>query len=570
MTLRNRLFSSFITLTAIVLVSFLLWFLWEISRMNDRVSDLTEAKLRELVEFSTKYSKEKLRELGKNNLKASIRMLADTLSREFQGKNLSDYDALRKYVELRALATQEINTAFGNKIGTFDVFDKNGLALFHSSPEIEGHNYSEWSSDFPQMWRLVKESFSKDDVSGEYIFLGESRLPTEKYMYLKHIRGTPFILCATVEIDKYSASVENELAKEGKKLTAEVDRLIDESEGGMRPKAVLLALCGFLFMFVTGLILSYCYSSSISKPLNSLCTAVDSIGRGDFSVRVETPGNTFQELQSLAGNFNRLGEQLSDYIEKLRSEIKAREAIEGEISAGKAIQESLLPPTKSKGSGYELYARLIPAKNVSGDFYDYFPTGDGRLAVVMADVSGKGIPAALIMAVCRTLIRTIAQNMACTSPAEILGIANRYLCSENDSSMFVTLFICLYDTRMGSLTFSNAGHLPGILFTPNGKKTEFGNFKRPPLGIDPHASFLESSFIMEPGATIFLYTDGLTDAMSPQKEFYGYDKMVSFASDHIGSSPDDAAESLISELRNFQGDNQFDDMTVLLMRRLIN
>jgi len=581
MNLKTKLVSSYAIIISFILTVFMIWYFDDILRVEQRYTELTSEGMQKVMDKNYAISKEILSKYGKRTLRASSDLLALELAEMLKDRDCSDYTKLRQDEELRKLATQIIETADGIEIGHFDVHDDKGVAVLHSNREIEGKNYSEWKEQYPEMWKLVEDSIATDGVEGDYTFIEEDKSSTandgkksrivDKFLYTNHIPGTNFILCSAVNKEKYYTSVHNEIRAAGNQSIGEIRTVIHDEESGVRFKAAIWALLGFIILLVGGIGLGYFVSHKISKPLMDLCKAVDIMGKGDFSVKLQLPEKTFTEMKTLTDNFNALGGRLMDYTERLKNEITAREAIEGELKAAKRIQESLLPGKNSDEfkipADIELFATLEPAKNVSGDFYDYFYIADNKAVLIMADVSGKGIPAALFMAVSRTLIRVVALNETVKDTSIILETANDFLCRENDSCMFVTLFLCICDFATGEITFSNAGHNPPIIFDPAGNPQEIGNFRNMPLGVEPDSKYEHSSITLDKGSTMLLYTDGITEAMSPDIKLYGYEGLLAFFKENITKKQSEISKKLLAELDKFQHGKQFDDITFLMLKR---
>jgi hypothetical protein len=223
----------------------------------------------------------------------------------------------------------------------------------------------------------------------------------------------------------------------------------------------------------------------------------------------------------LAAAFDEMRLSLKEYIRNLRETTAAQERLESELLIARNIQMSFIPkrsPRLLAGSGLEIYGTLEPAQEVGGDLYSFFPVDDEHLFFAVGDVSGKGIPAALFMAVTITLMKGIARRSA--DPADILEQINAELCDENDSLLFVTVFCGILNIRSGELRYSNAGHNPPVL-RPRGESARW--LKVPEgflLGVDEMASYRTESINLSPGDEIVLYTDGVTEAMNPEKCFF--------------------------------------------------
>src|SRR5207253_5013125 len=198
-----------------------------------------------------------------------------------------------------------------------------------------------------------------------------------------------------------------------------------------------------------------------------------------------------------------------------------------ELEHAALIQQSILPgnfPPFPHRKDFELHAAMIPAKEVGGDLFDFFLLDDHHLGLVLGDVSGKGVPAALFMAVSRTLLRATAQRNL--SPGDCLNQVNITLATQNPSHMFVTMFYGILDTRNGELRFANGGHNPPYLFTRDGEVRELPKEKNGMIvGMIEAARYQTDSVQISPGEALLVFTDGVTEAMDPKEQFYGEERL---------------------------------------------
>ncbi len=271
--------------------------------------------------------------------------------------------------------------------------------------------------------------------------------------------------------------------------------------------------------------------------------------------------------ERLLGELQVRNEELRESLETLRRTRSAKERMESELQIGREIQLAMVPdglPAISVGA-VSLRAVLQPAREVGGDFYDALAIDDDKLCVVVGDVSGKGVPAALFMAVTQTLIASAARTGA--SPGTILTHANASLARNNESCMFVTLFVAILDLRTGALTYANAGHNPPYLARAGGAWDRLDARHGPVVGAVETFDYTEDQAFMGAGDLLFLYTDGVTEAMDPSSALYGEARMLS----RLTSAGTDAVDALVgdlmADLRVFQDvADQADDITLLALR----
>jgi phosphoserine phosphatase RsbU/P len=250
-----------------------------------------------------------------------------------------------------------------------------------------------------------------------------------------------------------------------------------------------------------------------------------------------------------------------EQAEKLRNQ---------EMEHAALIQRSILPtnfPPFPDRKDFELHASMVPARSVGGDFFDYFLLDDEHLGFVIGDVSGKGVPAALFMSVCRTLLRATARHK--TSPGDCLIYMNTSLGEQNVSGMFVTLFYGVLNTRTGDLEFANGGHNPPYIFSSEGKIRALTDSSGPLVGLIEGYRFVTRNARIQPGEGILLFTDGVTEAIDARDEFFGEEALESYLAAHASQTAEQIVRELHLKVQDFaKGAPQADDITVLALRYL--
>ena len=241
--------------------------------------------------------------------------------------------------------------------------------------------------------------------------------------------------------------------------------------------------------------------------------------------------------------------------------------MERELQVAREVQASLIPQQSPQVPGWEFAGWWQPAREVSGDFYDYVPFGDGHSGLVIGDVTDKGMPAALFMAHSRSIVRACAA--AASDPLTAVRSANATLCAETTNGMFVTLCLAHLEPSSGRLRYVNAGHNPPLHWDHKNKALR--PFGRPglPLAIDPKAEYVERAVDLQPGDLVILYTDGVTDASNGRSELFGLEGLQAVVADHAGASAADLRERLRRAMSDFIGAAAaYDDVTFLIARRL--
>ena len=269
-------------------------------------------------------------------------------------------------------------------------------------------------------------------------------------------------------------------------------------------------------------------------------------------------------------------EDMRNTIERtLRSLMQWREAVSErdqllslrqELDLAGRIQQSMLPPDFPSTGGYEVDATVEPAREVAGDFYDIMRLDGGRVGLVVADVADKGVPAALMMMAHRTLIRGAAIGLG--DPARVLAEVNSVICENNPQTMFVTVFFCILDPSDGTVSFANAGHPSPLLLRADGVPVPLPSVGDIVLGLLPGADYELFTLRLEPGDVLFMYTDGVTEAMNAAGEEFGEERLVGALSGAVGLSAVDCTARVVGAVREFSdGRPPSDDVTCVTLRR---
>jgi len=322
-------------------------------------------------------------------------------------------------------------------------------------------------------------------------------------------------------------------------------------------------LWGMATVVVAVLVLVFVVSGRIAAPVRQLLRGVAYVSSGHLDHRLEV--RTGDEIQVLAEDFNLMTQNLKDHIRDLARVTAEKARVDGELRAANRIQASMLPhifPPYPDIANLDLYATMEPAKEVGGDFYDFYPLDDRRLCFCIGDVSGKGVPAALFMVIGMTILKNLVRQ---GQPlAEVFFHANNMLCSDND--MFITAFMGILDATTGELEYVSAGHNPPLIAR---RDEDFAYLDTPIhlfLGGMAGVSYQSSRLTLGPGDVLFLYTDGLTEAQDAQGAFFTAPRMVAA----INALKDRDVRDLIGGMREVvahfvQEAPAADDLTMLAL-----
>lgn len=330
----------------------------------------------------------------------------------------------------------------------------------------------------------------------------------------------------------------------------------------MNRVVLITGIAGFgLMLGVVGTL-----SASVTRPIRSLARHTREIARGNLDLPMPPPSSS-DEVGQLSQSFEHMRVALKDYIANLAHTTAAKERIESELKIAQSIQRSFLPkrfPPFPNRSEFDIFAELLPAKEVGGDLYDFFMLDDGHLFFSIGDVSGKGVPAALYMAVTKTLMKGVAEQHS--DPSQALEKVNDELARDNEETMFATVFCGILELSTGLLRYTNAGHLPPLLLQSSGA-TWVDLPKGLLLGISGGTRYETRSLVMPEGSALVLYTDGVTEAMDPQHRLFGDAPLQQLLRESAADNPKEIVQAILRAVREHAaGAPQSDDVTVFALK----
>jgi phosphoserine phosphatase RsbU/P len=403
---------------------------------------------------------------------------------------------------------------------------------------------------------------------GKRIYEGESgyieytSVYTHKscWMYYAHIPSTGWTLAVLFPKDEYLADIRT-----------------------LGVFVLFSGILGFALIFIA----VYFSTESAIKPLRVMVKAADEIGSGNLDIDLSPPRSS-DEIGKLTDAFRFMKTSLKDYIERLQMTTAIKERFESELKIAKDIQLSMLPrkfPPFPDRREFTIYASMEAARDVGGDFYDFFFIDDQKLCFLIGDVSGKGVPAALFMVTVKTLLKFEAQRgfkygdrfthtdgseyhdrrLRHQTPGEIVSRVNTVLAQDNNETLFVTLFFGLFNLNNGELSYANAGHNPPLIYTGE-KGFEFLSMpKGIALGVVHDYTYTTQHIDFNPSDAIFIYTDGVTEAMNTGKELFGEERLKKVLIQNQNNSAHDMLCSVRNEILDFtHGEEQSDDITMLI------
>ena len=332
---------------------------------------------------------------------------------------------------------------------------------------------------------------------------------------------------------------------------------------------LILMIAATIFIMALVSLAGKNFSEKLTKPLLKLSDEVQEIAAGNLDKKIEI--RTGDEMEKLATNFNAMTSELKTYMENLTKVAAEKEKIATELNLATNIQLSMLPNNFDfDRKDFEIYATMNAARSVGGDFYDFYLLDENHLVITIADVSGKGVPAALFMAASKIILKNFAMSMQ--NPDDLVAVmtlANNQLCQENDEMMFVTVFMGMLDLKTGRFIFVNGGHNPPMIY--NSQENSFSYLQVEEncvLGLMGEMDYIQQEINLNKGDIIYLYTDGVTEAMDENNNQYGETRLseVLNETDKTADLPDILEKVSASISKHVGNAEQSDDITMLIVR----
>lgn len=433
---------------------------------------------------------------------------------------------------------------------TLDISDGGYAFILSKNGRIAAHPRKDWV--FKESIQSVAENLKDADLAA----IGTNMLDSVRgfSQYMNHRAEPSWIYYMPLESNSWSLGI----VFPEKILFTKIRKLEDIF--------LVFGLFGFIVMFAVVALISI----RVSRPLKRLAVVADQIGQGNFAVEIPVI-ESHDELGAFSKAFREMRISLVGHIEDIKNLTAAKEKIESELKVAQEIQKGILPeilPPFPKCDYFEIDAFLHPAREVGGDLYDFFQLSETKICIAIGDVSGKGVPASLFMAVTQTLHRGLAHGDD-ISPGEIVTKMNAALCNNNSAMMFVTYVFAVLDLKTGNLAYSNAGHNPFCVLRADGTIEMNPKKHGIPLGVRSSRVYGESEITLGIGDMLFFYTDGIPEAKNKFNEFYGNERLKQILLEGAEKklSPLKFNAALSVNLAAYVGDaEQFDDITVLTLK----
>lgn len=422
---------------------------------------------------------------------------------------------------------------------------------------------------------VFEPDFEKNEVNYCYVISGSS----EKQEEIKNLSGTKASATLGADIrdvwdgkrDIVHLSTNNQYGREintfiriddfsGNKVLVGFDTSINHIYKHMITLFRVFFVVLLIFLLLMDACIYIIFSKCVVDPAKKISSVMNEFVLNDCKQDKSLQIKSGYEFSVIADSYNKMAENINKYITDIQSLTTEREKINAEINIASEIQKGLLPQNIVENTAFEIDAMMLPARYIGGDLYDYMKLDDDRILLVIADVSGKGVSAAMFMSITLTLIRQYAKLGK--SVSEILYYANKALCENNSQMLFVTVFLAIYDKAERKLTYANAGHnYPYIL----GKELKIlDDTHCIPIGMFEDGEYTESEAHIDLGDILFMYTDGINEAVSIDKKLYGVDKLEKCLLDYRKNGKGSIVDYVYSSVSDFaEGTEQSDDITML-------
>ena len=325
--------------------------------------------------------------------------------------------------------------------------------------------------------------------------------------------------------------------------------------------SIILAVIGSILL----IIIMFLISRRITKPLKEVTHLTEEISLGNFDTKIVLPKQK-DEIYDLALSVNRMQEAIKRYIGDLKNATAKEERAQSELTVARSIQMSMLPEELCHNEDIEIVATLKPAKAVGGDFYDFFAIDDEHICFVIADVSGKGVPAAMFMSVTMSYIRAYSQTQK--DPVKIVNRLNETLATNNDAYMFVTLFLAIINVKTGEMSYINAGHTEPYVLSPQKGVHALPASQNPIVGAFEGIQYQAESMVLGKEEKLFLFTDGVTEAFSKEDVPFGEKRLEAVLETQITETSDSCLKRVEEAVTDFcEACEQSDDITLLMIAK---
>ena len=497
----------------------------------------------------------------KNEYSTSTYHMADTATTLINGDHLSDYlegededeydrtktflDRYCKAIHVSLIYVIQVDTSdYASFVSIFDLVNNS----------VDNTTYEPWELGH-------KRNTTNEEYEDQYEAIYNKEVPYETIYNTNPSNGVHPHITTLVPVKDSDGEVVGILC---------MQRPTRELFEARSPYLTNIIISGFLLALIVSIIATAYMRRQFVLPLRRVSDEARRFSRDNTKGESLDDVSRIKEINSLAVSIDSMETDMVRYMDNLTAVTAEKERIGTELSLASAIQENSVPndfPAFPERDDFDIYATMNPAKEVGGDFYNFFLIDDDHLAVVIGDVSGKGVPAALFMMVTNILVSF--RSRTGDTPAGILKFVNDDLCDHNKIDMFVTIWLGILELSTGRLTYSNAGHEdPAVFRKKEGKfelvKTKHGFCAGGMRGMQ----YLDFDLTLEKGDRLFIYTDGVPEATDAGDNMFGLDRMTETLNDNTSGTLEELLDGMKSQIDRFVGDApQFDDLTMLCLER---
>ena len=545
--------------------------------------------------YSEKINNLYIEQVNRAAKSASEKLFPEAVNHLWKQINTDEFRKIRE----EALASNDENMILEwmqSRPSVYDMIDEELLqtVLGEDEEKAEESGFFEMDSlytDYQDILESLENCLKLFDVSDAYIQYDENGItynlvdPQENLFYIGTTEPATEIFSETYDNKYFPAAVYHSQFGWLCTTLLPLDETIEGKIPGyvgidtdmnevVRQQRYYLLHNGFYILMLTGIMIilsMFVVNRIVVDPIQQLSKAAVEFAKDDHELTkddvLHLPIRSHDEIGNLYHQIQNMQTRIIDYTDRLTIVTAEKERTNTELKMAENIQRSMLPggfPAFPDRSDFDLCASMTPAKEVGGDFYDFFLLDEDHLAVLIADVSDKGVPAALFMMSAMNLISYRAQQGG--TPAEILAGVNAHICKNNSSKMFVTVWMGILDLKTGVMVCTNAGH--EYPFIRRSGKT-FSMYKDKHgfmVGVRPNVKYTDYELKLEPGDAVFVYTDGVTEATNAEEQFYGRERLGKTLNDAAEKFPQDILKMVKSDIDAFvDGARQFDDLTMLCL-----
>ena len=569
MNIKNKLMISHVILIIIMTLCWISYSFIDYNEFQEKTKSLADNALSEFSIELGSLTKTYIEPFSQHYVELKTKVLSDTIS-EMLSKTGNKESEITSNKNIRKIFNEFLTVKNGVIVGYSYLINSKNQIILSPNENSTAITKGDWKDKFPQLFELIESAKLTGVAKGYYNFydVNNTGIVTKvgkKYGVIMRVPNTDYYVGTTIFLENYKSLTQKQLKGFEKEVIYKIDRKFEKHSKTLLTGILLKTISTVIIIAAIFILIGYLIAKNISDPILKLAKKVRGISTGNFNFSLSRDSYKTPEVKELSDAFKFLGEELEEYMDNLKHEMSERQLIDRDLDVAREIQDHALPvvtPDFCK-SEFDISGFLKPAKKVAGDFYDFYYLSDNKLAVVIGDVSGKGISAAYFMAKIKTLLQSFCMDEK-KDPAIVLNKLNKVISKDNKSFMFATLFLGYYDFSTGTLTYSNAGHHPAIRIHQDKTITEFGEQENPILGFFSDSLYTSQSEVFKQDEFLVLYTDGICEATNSDNEMFGKVRFLQSCLKHQNMNINTMLKGIVEDTAEFEGDtSQTDDITVV-------